>query len=72
MAASAYLIYIVVKRSNDRTTEGRPATVLEQYEVGLSGYLKVSLSRAAPRYKISLLLFDAHNIRRFTTIEKIL
>ena len=33
LSASAYLIYLVVKRSDEREKEGRPPTVLEQYEV---------------------------------------
>ncbi|PFX34798.1 Transmembrane channel-like protein 3 [Stylophora pistillata] len=32
LSASAYLIYLVVKRSDDRDKEGRSPTVLEQYE----------------------------------------
>ena len=33
LSASAYLIYLVVKRSEEREKEGRQPTVLEQYEV---------------------------------------
>ena len=33
LSASAYLIYLVVKRSDEREKEGKPPTVLEQYEV---------------------------------------
>ncbi|XP_044178672.1 transmembrane channel-like protein 3 [Acropora millepora] len=33
LSASAYLIYLVLKRSDDREKEGRTPTVLEQYEV---------------------------------------
>lgn len=33
LSASAYLIYLVVKRSDEREKGGKPPTVLEQYEV---------------------------------------
>jgi len=33
LSASAYLIYLVVKRSDEREKAGKPPTVLEQYEV---------------------------------------
>ena len=33
LSASAYLIYLVVKRSDERGKNGKPPTVLEQYEV---------------------------------------
>ncbi|XP_015780942.1 PREDICTED: transmembrane channel-like protein 3, partial [Acropora digitifera] len=36
LSASAYLIYLVVKRSDDREKEGRTPTVLEQYEKNLN------------------------------------
>lgn len=36
LSASAYLIYLVVKRSDERDKEGRPPTVLEQYEISLA------------------------------------
>ncbi|XP_068740011.1 transmembrane channel-like protein 3 [Montipora capricornis] len=36
LSASAYLIYLVVKRSDEREKQGRTPTVLEQYEISLA------------------------------------
>ncbi|CAH3109971.1 unnamed protein product [Porites lobata] len=36
LAASAFLIYLVVKRSDERGKNGKPPTVLEQYEISLA------------------------------------
>lgn len=45
LAASAFLIYLVVKRSDERGKNGKPPTVLEQYEVGWEIDLKAQISK---------------------------